>query len=111
VAERLPFLGLACLFLILFLHGLWHCGASPNPCDRAFALKLLSTSLSLSAAVVGAILPACWLLISLAIHGGTLESNLPPGYSMQLVLVALLVGSGFIVVTAFYSHVEHLKST
>jgi len=101
---------LACLFLILFLHGLWHRSASPQPCDRAFALKLLLTSLSLSSAIVAAILPACWLFVSFTIYGGTLESNLPSGYSLQFVLGALLAGSGFIGVSTIYSHVEHLKS-
>jgi len=66
--------------------------------------------MSLSTAIVGVIFPALWLFVSFTVYGGTVESNLPPGYSLQVVLGSLLAGAAFTGVSAVYGYLEHVDS-
>lgn len=108
--ERLPFLLPVVLTLALLCFGLlWRRSNGQSP-DRAFASKLAWTSIGLSAALVGVIFPAFWLFLSYTIYGGSIDSNVPPGYSSQFVLAGLLTGAVFTAISATYSFLEHLVS-
>jgi hypothetical protein len=110
VAERLPYLAILVLFAILTGWGVHHRRLREQVCDRAFTSKLAWTSASLATALVGSIFPAVWVLISFTWHGGSIESNMPPGYSPAFILGSLTVGGAFIAISTLYGYIEHLNS-
>jgi hypothetical protein len=110
VVERLPYLALVLLCVALMAHGLRRRRASGRASDRAFVPKLAWASIGLSSALVRVIFPASWLFVSFTVYGGTVESNLAPGYSLQVILGSLLAGAVFTGVSAVYGYLEHVDS-
>lgn len=110
MAERLPYLAIVALFIGLTLWGIRHRVRRELVCDRAFTYKLPWQSASLSTAIIGAIFPSLWVFVSYTIHGGSIESNMPPGYSTSFILGSLNVGGAFIAISTVFGYKEHLNS-
>lgn len=106
MAERLPYLALLFLTVTLIGYGYRHRLRQGLPCDRAFASKLVWASVGVATAIVASI----WLFFSFTFYGGRIEDNMPPGYSPQFILGALLVGCAFTAISTAYGYVEHLDS-
>ena len=105
-----PYLLLLFIWLLLIGGGLYRRRRCGLAADRAFASKLAWVSFGLASAVAGVIIPSLWLFVSLSVHGGTVEANVPPGYSVQFILGVLLIGAAFVAVSAVYGYLEHLSS-
>jgi hypothetical protein len=103
-------LAVALLGALIFGLGCWHRHRHNLPIDRAFSTKLVMVSLAGAGAVVLGLFPVGWLLVRHAVWGGPVESNLPPGVSVDALLGLLVVGVFIALVHAFYGLVEHLKS-
>ena len=110
MVERLPYLALVILSITFIAYGFHERLRRGKPRDRAFASKLTWVSVGLATAIVGSIFPAVWVVVSFAANGGRIEDNLPPGYSPQVILVALLVSGGFTAISAAYGYIEHLDA-
>jgi hypothetical protein len=110
VAERLPYLAIVILFAILTGWGIRRRHSRGQVYDRAYVSKLAWTAASLSTAIIGAIFPSVWVFVSYTIHGGSIESNIPPGYSPAFILGSLNVGGAFIAISTVYGYTEHLNS-
>lgn len=67
-------------------------------------------SLAGASALVLILFPGCWLLVRHAVWGGTVEGNLPPGFSIDAMLGILVLGMFIGVTHAAYSILEHLTS-
>ncbi len=65
-------------------------------------------SFGLASATSGTVVPAVWLFVSFSLYDGTVENNMPPGYSVQFILSVLLVGAAFTAISALYGYLEHL---
>jgi hypothetical protein len=103
-------LAVALLGLLIFGSGCWYRHRCGLAIDRSFGTKHVMASLAGARALVLILFPVCWLLIRHAAWGGTVESNLPPGFSIDAMLGILVVGMFIGLVHAFYSLVEHLNS-
>jgi len=110
VVERLPYLALLVIPAVLVAHGFRKRRRLGKPTDRAFASKLVWTSVGAATAVVASIFPPVWVFVSFTLHGGRIEDNMPPGYSPQFILGALLVGGAFTAISTAYGYGEHLDS-
>ncbi len=110
MVERLPYLALLILSIALIAYGFYHRRRRGKPCDRTFASKLAWASVGVATAIVGSIFPALWVFVSFTVNGGRIKDNMPPGYSAQLILAALLVGGAFTIISTGYSYGEHLDS-
>lgn len=110
MAERLPYLAILAVCLALFTFGVRRRWSQRKNCDRAFASKLAWTSASVATATMGSIFPALWVIGSFAWNGGTIDANLPPGYSSGFILGSLIVGGTFTAINTAYGYIEHLNS-
>ena len=106
----MPYLLLLGTWLALMAVGLLRRRRGGRPTDRAFTSKLAWVSFGLASATAGVVVPGLWLFVSLALYGGTVESNVPPGYSVQFILGILLLGAVFTAISAVYGYIEHLSS-
>ena len=110
MAERLPYLAIVVLFVILTGWGIRRRARRGQTCDRAFVSKLAWQAASLSTAIIGAIFPSLWVFVSYTIHGGSIDANIPPGYSPAFILGSLNVGGAFIAISTYFGYTEHLNS-
>lgn len=101
---------MAVLGLVFFGAGCWYRYRRGQPLDRAFGTKHVLVSLAGASALVLILFPVCWLLIRHAVWGGTVEGNLPPGFSVEAMLGILVLGMFIGVTHAAYSILEHLTS-
>lgn len=108
MAERLPYFAVLVLFAIFTSYGIYRRRSHDQACGRAFTSKLAWTSASLATAMVGSIFPACWAFASYTWHGGTIDANLPPGYSTGFILGSPMVGCAFTAISTVYGYTEHL---
>jgi hypothetical protein len=98
------------LILTLFCFGLgtykrWHARLE---LDGAYLSKLAWVSVGLGGGTGFVALPALWVLVSHSIHGGTIESNLPPGANASFLLVLLVIGTLITLVYAFVGYRDHV---
>jgi hypothetical protein len=110
VGPGLPYVLLFITWLVLMVAGFALRRRRGGATDRAFGSKLLWVSTGLAAALTATVLPAAWLFLSFSLYGGTIESNVPPGYAPHFMLTILLVGAGFTAMSAIYGYIEHLLS-
>lgn len=96
------------LIAILTLAGIHRRQRLGKPCDRAYVTRLVLNSAGLSAAVSGLIFPTLWLIISTMIRGGPIEQNLPPGFSADFLMAALVIGGAMTLVDTFFNYKEHV---
>jgi hypothetical protein len=98
------------LFIVLTGWGIYRRMRRGQVCGRASTDKLAWQAASLSTAIVGAIFPSLWLFVSYIIHVGSIDANMPPGYSASFILGSLNVGGAFIAISTAFDCVEHLSS-
>ncbi len=110
MVERLPYLALLLITVAFMTYGFLARRKRSKPRDRTFASKLMWVSVGLATALVGSSFPAIWAFVSFVVHGGRIEDNLPPGYSPQVILAALLISAAFTAISAAYGYIEHLDA-
>ncbi len=103
-------LAVAILGLVMFAAGCWYRRRRELPMDRSFGTKHVMVSLAGASALVLILFPVCWLLIRHAVWGGSVDGNLPPGFSVDAMLGILVLGMFIGVTHAVYSLLEHLNS-
>lgn len=79
---------LTAAFCIIGAHRRWRDGGD---LDGAYLSKLASVSAGLGVGIGLGALPTTWILVSYAIYGGSVESNLPPGLGTGYLLLGFLV--------------------
>jgi hypothetical protein len=104
-----PLLG-AILTLGTFGVTLWLRRRSGRPVDQTFALKLVGISAGVGSVSIGAVHPLAYVLISKAIYGGTIATNLPTGVTEDVLLASALVGGAVLAIGVIYGLYDHLKS-
>ncbi len=104
-----PLLG-AILTLCTFGVSFWIRRRRGQPTDQSFALKLVGISAGLGSITIGALYPLGYVLISKAISGGTIATNLPPGVTEDALLGMALVGGAIVTIGVVYGLLDHLRS-
>ena len=93
----------------ILVGGLWARRRSGQPIDTPFTTTLTLMASGAGTAIVAGGL-ALWVVIARAIHGGTIDSNLPPGMSEDALLGLVVVGALITIVRAVSSLIDHVRS-
>jgi hypothetical protein len=106
---RGPLIG-AILTLGVFGVSIWWRRKRGRSTDHVFALKLIGIAAGVGSMSVGALYPLGYVLISKALHGGAIASNLPAGVTEDALLGMALLGGATVAIGIIYTLLEHLKS-
>ena len=101
----LAILGLGIAFT---LFGLRRTVRRGRPLDQSYVAMLIWRSYGLAAAVAGVVFPIVWLVASHALLGGSVEANLPPGYDVNVLKAAMLVGASTFLNFTFFGYRDHV---
>jgi hypothetical protein len=104
-----PLIG-AILTLGVFGVSIWIRHRRGQPTDHIFALRLIGIAAGVGSTAVGALYPLGYVLISKAIQGGPIASNLPAGVTEDALLGLALLGGATVAIGIIYTLVDHLKS-
>ena len=96
---------------LLFSLGIWQRRRFRLPLDYAFTMKLAGISLPAGGVAAGFFYPLAYTLVSRAINGGSIASNLPSGVTEDVVLATAAFGAIVTVIGAIYTFVGHLRSS
>jgi len=104
---------LALAFLVvvaaLFFGGLWARRRRGVPATSAFRTTLFILAAGTGTAIVGSAVPLYVILLR-GVRGGSIEANLPPGISEDVLLNLVIVGAGITIVAAVGRYLDHLDS-
>jgi hypothetical protein len=73
-------------------------------------VQITSLSLGVGLAVVQTALPSFWLFVSLALHGGSVRSNLMPGSDVKAILLSAVFGAVVTVGGSVYGCLRIVKA-
>lgn len=97
------------LSILLFAYGIFHrLRREKLEVDSAYVSKLVWVALGFGMALIMVVAPAIWLFASLAVRGGTIEDNLPPGIAPQFLLGILVIGACMTLAYTFFGYRDHV---
>jgi hypothetical protein len=104
----LTVIGLSALLILAGVGWRWRARGRIS-INEAWLVALVFMSGGIGTAVGFLLVPSAWLVVSYAMHGGTVEQNLPPGSDVNGILAALVLGVLGTVVYAVKGYIDYLR--